>query len=162
MTGFIDTLYTVLGTTGTTALSRFPHTLQFTVTHALGFSVSTSRILATDLSQSHCYIKSHMKSFLHPLILFLSLFCNCQFRRLNSIQFFCSKAHVLAGWSLETWLNSFSTVLFFITTLHGPRRKHSLSIVVEACLQLRCIETEVSRLLLAYSLQWEWVYRIVA
>jgi hypothetical protein len=38
MIGFVDTL----------------HTLQFTVTHALAFSVLTSRILTTDLSQSHC------------------------------------------------------------------------------------------------------------
>jgi hypothetical protein len=30
------------------------YTLQFTVTHALGFLVFTSRIMATDLSQSHC------------------------------------------------------------------------------------------------------------
>jgi hypothetical protein len=45
-----------------------------------------------------------MKSFLHSLIHFLSLFCNCQFQRLCSIQFFCSQAHILAGWRLETRL----------------------------------------------------------
>jgi hypothetical protein len=44
------------------------HTLQFIVTHALGFSVFTSRILATDPSQSHCNFKSHMMSSLHRLI----------------------------------------------------------------------------------------------
>jgi hypothetical protein len=38
------------------------HTFQLTVTHALGFSVFTSRILATYLSQSHCNFNSHMKS----------------------------------------------------------------------------------------------------
>jgi hypothetical protein len=38
------------------------HTLQFTVTHSLGFSVFTSRILATDLQQSHCHFKSHVKN----------------------------------------------------------------------------------------------------
>jgi hypothetical protein len=37
------------------------HNLQFTVTHTLGFSVLTSRILATDLLQSRCYFESRMK-----------------------------------------------------------------------------------------------------
>jgi hypothetical protein len=36
--------------------------------------------------------------------------------------------------------------------MHGPRRKHSLSIVGKTCLQRRCIATEVTQLLLAYSL----------
>jgi hypothetical protein len=54
------------------------HTLQFTVTHALGFSVFTSCILATDLSQSHCHFQSHTKSSFHSLTPFLPLFCSCQ------------------------------------------------------------------------------------
>jgi hypothetical protein len=53
----------------------------------------------------------------------------------------CSQAHILAGWRLESRL--FSTELFFITTLHELRRKHSLSFVSKAYLQRRCIETEV-------------------
>jgi hypothetical protein len=52
------------------------HTLQFTVTHALGFSVFTSRILATDLSQSHCHFTSHMQSSCHSLIPFLPFLVN--------------------------------------------------------------------------------------
>jgi hypothetical protein len=41
------------------------HSLQFTVTHALGFSVFTSRILATVSSQSHCEVLlSRPNSFL--------------------------------------------------------------------------------------------------
>jgi hypothetical protein len=48
MVGFIDTSYTPLGTTGNYSAIADLHTLQFTVTHALGFSVFTSRILATD------------------------------------------------------------------------------------------------------------------
>jgi hypothetical protein len=50
------------------------HTFQFTVAHALGFSVFTSRILAPDLSQSHCHFKSHVKSSLQSRIPFLPIF----------------------------------------------------------------------------------------
>jgi hypothetical protein len=71
MTGFIDTLYTPLGTAGNYSAVAILYTLQFTVAHALGFSVSTSRILATDFSQSHCHINSYTKSSLHRLIPFL-------------------------------------------------------------------------------------------
>jgi hypothetical protein len=73
------------------------HTFQFTVAHALGISSFTSRILATNLSQSRCLFKSHMKSSFHSLVPLLSLFCNCQFRRLDSIQFLCSQAHIPAA-----------------------------------------------------------------
>jgi hypothetical protein len=49
MIGFIDTLYTQFRATGSYSATADLHTLQFTVTHALGFSVFTSRILATGL-----------------------------------------------------------------------------------------------------------------
>jgi hypothetical protein len=39
-----------------------------------------------------------MKSSFHNLVHFFPSFCNCQFRRLNSIQFLCSQAHIPAGW----------------------------------------------------------------
>jgi hypothetical protein len=42
----------------------------FTVPHTLEFSVFTSRILETDLSQSLCNVKSNMKSSLQNLIPF--------------------------------------------------------------------------------------------
>jgi hypothetical protein len=59
---------------------------------------------------------------------------------------------------------SLSWIFFaiFIAPLHERRRKHSLSIVEKLRLQGRCISTEVIRLLLAYSLPWEYVYRAVA
>jgi hypothetical protein len=50
------------------------HASQFTVKRALGLSVFTSRILATDISQSHCNFKSNMKSSSHTVIPFLPLF----------------------------------------------------------------------------------------
>jgi hypothetical protein len=65
-------------------IQRYRWSTHFTVhryTHALGFTVSTNCILATDNSLT-CNFKSHMKSCFHRLIPFLPLFCNCQ---LNSI-----------------------------------------------------------------------------
>jgi hypothetical protein len=50
---------------------RYSPQFQFTVAHALGLSVFTSRILATDLSQSRCHFNSHITSSWHSLILFL-------------------------------------------------------------------------------------------
>jgi hypothetical protein len=48
MIGYTDALYIQLGTTGNYSAIADLHTLYFTVTHALGFSVFTSRTLATD------------------------------------------------------------------------------------------------------------------
>jgi hypothetical protein len=48
MIGFIDTLHTTRDYRQYSAIADL-HTLQFTATHALGFTVFTSRILATDL-----------------------------------------------------------------------------------------------------------------
>jgi hypothetical protein len=69
-----------------------------------------------------------MKSSFHSLISLLSLFCTCQFRRLDSIQFHCSKAHILACWRLETRLFTLccSNGFFFITTLTGLHGKQHL------------------------------------
>jgi hypothetical protein len=47
MIGF-DTLHKVLGTTGDYSAISDLHTLDFALTHAQGFSVFTSRIMATD------------------------------------------------------------------------------------------------------------------
>jgi hypothetical protein len=50
MIGFIDTLYTALGTTGNYSEAADLHPLEFTVTHAIGFSAVISLILATDFT----------------------------------------------------------------------------------------------------------------
>jgi hypothetical protein len=63
--------FTQFGNTGNYSAIAILHTFQFTVTHALGYSVVTSRILATDLIQSHCNFKSHVESSLYRLIPFL-------------------------------------------------------------------------------------------
>jgi hypothetical protein len=68
----LDLLYLTPSHTGTannTELSLFC-TLSISPLHALGFSVFTSRILATDLSQSRSQFKLHMESYFHNLIPF--------------------------------------------------------------------------------------------
>jgi hypothetical protein len=165
MIGFIDALLTHFGTKDNTALSLFPHFIQITVTHALGICPHLS-YPGNGCTKCHCNFNSHMKSSLHRVIPFLQLFCNYQFRGLDSIQFFCFQTHVLAGSRLETRLCSIlllpASELFFIITLRGPRRKHNLCIVGKTCLQLCFIATKVTRLLLPYLLHRELVYRVVA
>jgi hypothetical protein len=43
------------------------HTFQFTVAHALGFSVSTSRLLATDLN-TETSTSDHYEVFFDPIL----------------------------------------------------------------------------------------------
>jgi hypothetical protein len=140
--GFIDHLYTPLGTTSNYSAIVILHTLQFTVTHALGFSIFTSRILATDLQQSHYLFKSHMKPSFHGLSPFLPLFWNCKFRKLDSVQFLCSQAHIMSGWPLETRLTLLSFHLHY-NNFARTTQKTQLSIIAKACLQRHCISTEV-------------------
>jgi hypothetical protein len=104
MTGFIATYS---HSSGLQAIQRYRYSTHFTVQRCIRtrvLSVFTSRIMATDLSQSHCNFKSHVKSSYHNLIHFLLLFCKCQFRRLYSIQF---QAHILRGWRPETGFFAF-------------------------------------------------------
>jgi hypothetical protein len=69
------TLFTQLGTTGNYSAIAYLHTLQFTFTHALGFSVFTSRILATDfitvslsIQITHEVLLSQPNSFLSIIL----------------------------------------------------------------------------------------------
>jgi hypothetical protein len=74
MIGFMNTLYihTTRDCRHYSAIADL-HAFQFIVTQELGFSVFRSRILATDLLQSSCNFKSHMKSSLHRLFPFHAL-----------------------------------------------------------------------------------------
>jgi hypothetical protein len=78
--GLNDWIYCTLyiHNSGLETIQRYHYSthFQFTVAHALGYSVFTSCILATDLSQSHCNFKSYMKSSCHHLIPFLSFLLN--------------------------------------------------------------------------------------
>jgi hypothetical protein len=148
--GWLDLLtliHSQLGTTGNYSAIAILHTSQFTVTNPLGFSVFTSPILATDLSQSHCNFKSHKKSSLHRLIPFLPLFCSCQFRRLDSFQFLYYQVHNPACWCPETRLFTLdsSTPLLpnvLITNFQGSA-ENTTSIVKDECLLIRCLAVDV-------------------
>jgi hypothetical protein len=123
------------------------HTLQFTITHALGFSVFPSRLLAMELSQSHSHFKSHMQTYFHSLIPFLPLFCSCQFRRLLST----TPDHCSV-------LRQQTSLPLYNFSARIPRKTPS-SVAKEACLKLRCLAIDIL-LLHAYASR-ECVYWVV-
>jgi hypothetical protein len=84
------------------------HTLQFTVSSLV---VSWQRIYNSPSLQ--------IAHEVHRLILFFPLFCNCQFQRLDSIQFLCSQAHILAGWRFEHSTHFYTAAASFGTLLHN-------------------------------------------
>jgi hypothetical protein len=113
-------------------------TFQLTITHSLGFSVFTSHILATDLSESHCNFKSHLKFSLHRLISFVSFLLN---HRLPSPELdpILSTTVVFSSTVLLLLLSS-RTLL--ITILHGPHGKHRLLL---------------TRMRIFCSVTWQWM-----
>jgi hypothetical protein len=88
MIGLTDALFTQLGITGITALALIC-TLYISPLHThKKFSVFISRILATDLYQSHCNFNSHVNSSCRSLISllhFISITLGCHLQ--NSTQF---------------------------------------------------------------------------
>jgi hypothetical protein len=102
------------------------HTLQFTVAHALGFSVFSSRILATDFTTVSLSLQITHEVFFVPPKSFLAIILQLPIpkTRINSIP------HILAGWRPDTRLFTLLTARLYcrtllVTTLHGPRSKHS-------------------------------------
>jgi hypothetical protein len=149
------------------------HTFQFTVTHALGFSVFISRILATDLSQTRCHFRSHLESSLHQLISFLALILRLQIPKTRLIQFICSQAHILPGWYLEarplisdstalsaTLCSVASFTMSFCNPSARTTQKTHPFIFKEACLLVRYLSVDV--LLLHTYVSRECVYGVVA
>jgi hypothetical protein len=112
------------------------HTSQFTVTHTLGFSVFTSRILATDFSLT--VAAAQTKSF-HSQISFLESLLN--HLRLPSQE----TPSVLLSADLGSSLYGFREA-----PAKTPFPNNSF-IVIEVCLPRRCVETSVFLLLRACS-----------
>jgi hypothetical protein len=114
----------------------FAH-FQYTVAHALGFLAFTSRILTTDLSQSHCNFKSTVTSSVHRLIPFLPfLQLPIPQTRLD----YCCIILPCFYYCCIFQLLSYPTLL--ITTLHAPHGKHHLLLSrmrVYSC----CLATDV-------------------
>jgi hypothetical protein len=90
------------------------HNLQFTAVHAVGFSVSTSRLLVTDLN-TETITSNHYEIFLPFLI--------------------------QSPWTADS-LNSDLRLTTELLSARTTHRKHSYSIVAKACLPLRCLAIE--------------------
>jgi hypothetical protein len=116
------------------------HTFRLIVPHALGFSIFTSRILATDLHLPPRHLKSHMKSSFHHLIPFLALILRLP-TQLSSKLISRQTGVLKLDPRLSTRLLCFyyfsyfpsDLLCSFISPRHGPHGKHPC-IVKEACL----------------------------
>jgi hypothetical protein len=124
--------------TGTVTVS-LNYSLQISLYYSAykDFSSPPDLQLSTELSTLLHHLSSANPGTLNPV-----LSCNCQLSHchlrstLDSREFINSIPKVIcwqAGVSKLNWLKTIYFVLY-ITSLHGPRRKHSLSIVEEACL----------------------------
>jgi hypothetical protein len=148
MIGFIDTSFTQLRTTGN--YSAIADLLQFIVAHTMGFSVFTTRIQATDLSQFHCNFRSHLKSSLHSLIPslpFLSITLDCHLQ--NSTQFLTTINSNQLFFSYTLSVSDSNQPLPWNFPLYSLEADPTENIVFycpilfEACLLIRCLAVDV-------------------
>jgi hypothetical protein len=124
-----------LGTTGNTALSLI-YTLHSSPLHTHQGSQSSLVVSWQRIYNSLTVISDHTWS-----LLFTAWFPSCYYSATaNSIQFLCSQAHILAGWRLNS-------TLIYKHVARTTQKTHP-AIVRKACLQRRCIATDVTRLLL--------------
>jgi hypothetical protein len=130
------------------------HTFQFTVSQALGLSVFISRILAIDLSQSHCNFNSHMKPSWHSLIPFLPFLFN--YLRLPSPEL--DQILSLAAWDprfIESkWTNRKHREGVSTAPLHSSR---SYSIAAGMCLPSRCLAMDMHATVCMYVMYVETI-----
>jgi hypothetical protein len=120
------------------------HTIQFTVMHTLGFSVFTSRILATDFITVSLSLRITHEVFFSQTNSFLAIILQLPVpkTRLNSIPLLSSSyPGRLASRSSTFHLEIWNSILQRLCTDHV---ENSISIVGKACLQRICIATEVT------------------
>jgi hypothetical protein len=98
---------------------------------ALGFSIFTSCILATDLQQSHCHFKSHIKPSFHSPIRFSPVFCNCQ---LSSIPLLPSSYPGRLASRNSIRLNS----MLLLSDIYAYVRMYVIDVYVMPFLQIFC------------------------
>jgi hypothetical protein len=132
-------------------------TFQFTVPHALRFSVLTSRILATDVSQSHWHFKSKVKSSCHSLIPFfpfLKLLIPKTRLDYSRLLFYIQSTLLLLLMACRT---------FLITTLHGPHGRHRL-LLSRMCVGMfsppRCLAMDI-HITVRYPNKRQWPLRYI-
>jgi hypothetical protein len=126
-------IFTQFGTTGNRALSLM-YTVYSSPLHTRLDSQSSLVVSWQLIYHSLTNFKSRVMPSFHSLTPFLPLFCSCQFRRLDSIKFLCSQAHIPAGWRLETRLFTSYYYSVFLKRAylslynprHGPCWKHYL------------------------------------
>jgi hypothetical protein len=128
-------------------LYRCFHTLQFTVTHTLGFSVFTSRIMATDFNTVIISVSLYLQHTWSLLVTaqFLSCHYSAATNSEDSTQFNSSVPKLISRYSGVSKHNSslyfmlLNTCLWSLCTDHAENTTY----VKEACLLIRCLAVDV-------------------